>query len=106
MVSFALACALVLAACVPEGGDAFTPTAGERADCSTQGGTLIETGTSPWRCVLDTPDAGQTCTRATDCAGACIASDGGGGICGRLGEPVGCVDLLDETGQRATFCID
>lgn len=87
---------------VPEEGDAYLPTPGRRADCTARGGTLVETGTSPWRCILDTPDAGQACTRSTDCTAACLAPDAGGGVCGQA---FGCVDLLDETGQRVTFCI-
>jgi hypothetical protein len=76
----------------------------EVTTCTAEGGELRRDGIlNGLMCFKPTTDAGNACTKASDCSGFCLADTG---ICSAETPQFGCIPHLDETGQRLTICID
>ena len=103
---------MALAACQQGGGSDASdpmdpPTPSEIAECEASGGYIGSGGLFPWACRHDLPDAGQACTRSTDCEGMCLVNpETNRGECAAVSPIFGCVSMLDERGERVEICID
>jgi hypothetical protein len=92
-----VATAGVLSACQPE---TEGTAAGSAPDCP--GGQVVRGFAGPV-CVKPTPDAGMSCSKATDCSGVCLADSR---TCSAQTPMLGCFDFLDEAGQKLGLCVD
>ena len=101
----ALLAVIVVAGCEPEDDYYYPdPVRADRLACEERGGSYNRTGMyGIWDCVMPAPDAGQSCSRAQDCAGACMADTR---TCSTILSPMGCYSYLDENGQILEICID
>ena len=86
----------------PERTPARTPSPAERA-CTDDGGRWARAGESGFICYRTPRDANKSCTRESDCLGACLARS-------RTYAPItpllGCHEILTDSGTRATECKD
>ncbi|MCA2010496.1 hypothetical protein LCM17_03285 [Cereibacter sphaeroides] len=102
----ALAVALLLAACTPS-DDVPAPDrldAAARAQCEAAGGMVMTAGLSGHEfCAARNSDAGQSCSRATDCDGYCEAETR---QCSTYQSPFGCYAFLNADGERIDICVD
>jgi hypothetical protein len=107
-IGMALAAAALTAACQPE-PEALPPVGADlvalqQARCEADGNIWGRGGVEgTFLCYRRTRDAGQRCTRADDCSGACLARSG---TCSPLDPMVGCQEVLTSSGARATLCLD
>lgn len=108
VVAMVLSAGIALAACQPEDGG--LPPVGEelvaleKARCEARGDIWGRAGAQgAFVCVRRTPDAGKSCSRATDCSGACLARSR---TCAPLDPLVGCQEILTASGARAMQCLD
>lgn len=70
--------------------------------CARSGGRIGRRGASDaLTCFIQPKDAGQRCTRASDCEGACLARSG---TCSPVIPLLGCNEILLDTGLRVTEC--
>lgn len=96
-----------LAACVEEPagpGPGTALTEAERADCLDHGGKPGRGGMLGNEvCYRPTPDAGKSCTKASQCSGHCQADSR---TCSPVTPQFGCFEFLDETGQKVGLCVD
>ncbi len=76
----------------------------QRADCAKEGGRWgVGGGSSVFVCYLQTPDANKQCRAASDCEGLCLARSR---TCAPIKPFLGCHEVLTDTGQRATLCVN
>ncbi len=107
-----LACLVALGGCKPTGG-AAGPVAPEgtleffyqqQRACEERGGTF---GAGPGRmtqvCYITPKDSGRACSKASDCEGHCLARSRS---CAPVIPLFGCNDILLDSGQAATICLD
>lgn len=66
------------------------------------GGTVVIGMAGP-TCAKPTPDAGKSCTKASDCSGACMADSM---TCSTISPQFGCYDIVMEDGQKVGLCVD
>ena len=103
----ALLVALMLAACTPSDDGVPPPErldAGARAQCEAAGGMVMEAGLSGNEfCAARNPDAGQSCSRGTECQGYCDAETR---QCSTYQSPFGCYAFLNADGERIDICVD
>lgn len=79
-------------------------SAEERAACLAAGGRVDTGGLFPGElCFRPTGDAGQSCSRESDCEGFCLAETR---TCAPVTPMFGCTPILDEDGQEVTICMD
>ncbi len=71
--------------------------------CVKEGGRGIIGGFGQPACEKGTPDAGQSCTRESDCEGFCLAATN---TCSAQNPLFGCHEILTDQGQMATICVD
>ncbi|MCC7319927.1 MAG: hypothetical protein IT542_03010 [Rubellimicrobium sp.] len=106
--------AYALAGCVAEGAspdlgsdtDSARPvlSATERAECAAAGGRVGIAGLLGGEfCIRPAPDAGQACTRSSDCTAWCDAESR---TCAPELNPYGCRSYLNEAGEAETICVD
>ncbi len=60
-------------------------------------------GTGLMICIFTTRDAGERCTRESDCEGQCLARSG---TCSPIRPLLGCNEILQDNGARVTQCIE
>ena len=97
-----LAALLLAGACVDEGPQELSPA--EEQACLARGGYVAWAGLSAVEfCAEPTPDAGQMCSRASDCAAVCEAETR---TCASHFNQFGCYSFLDEDGQAVSICVD
>lgn len=107
-IGAALAAVGLLAACQPE-PEGLPPVGAElmtlqQAQCEADGDIWGRAGAEgAFLCFRRTRDAGQRCSNATECSGACLARSG---TCSPLDPMIGCQEVLTSTGARATLCVD
>ncbi len=99
---------LTLAACQPDAPPrpegSTDLSAAERAACLAEGGTVGRGGMlASEQCFKPLPDAGKSCSTAKDCSGLCMADTG---TCQAVTPQFGCLEFLDETGQKVGLCVD
>jgi hypothetical protein len=76
----------------------------EQTACTAAGGLVRIAGFSGQQfCAELLPDAGQSCSRATDCLGRCEAETR---TCQTHASPFGCHSFLDENGSVQSICTD
>lgn len=79
------------------------PKSPEALACEKKGGDWSGTGLGSLRtCVFPTRDGGKRCTRQSDCDSLCLARSG---TCSPIKPLLGCNDILQDNGVRATLCI-
>lgn len=75
-----------------------------QAACERDGGRFApRSGGRVYDCLRITRDAGQSCRRAGDCEGLCLARSGS---CAPFTPLLGCHEVLDSGGGRMTQCIE
>jgi hypothetical protein len=127
---------LLLAGCMNETPDPSDPQGrapaqlgDQRANCEAAGGQLVESGLVGLTCVTPTSDAGQACTRDSDCEDLCLAdaapsdtgpADAAGlldqlaadtqpprtGSCAPQSPTFGCHSIFRDDGEIVEICID
>lgn len=92
----------LLAGCVQEDPGELTPE--EEAACVARGGYVGWAGLSGVEfCAEPTSDAGQICSRASDCESYCEAETR---TCSSHHSQFGCYSFLDESGAAVSICVD
>ncbi|SEN68133.1 hypothetical protein SAMN04488011_105239 [Palleronia pelagia] len=86
----------------PQTPPARTPSPAERA-CTEDGGRWGRAGESGFICYRTPRDANKSCTRESDCLGACLARSR---TCAPITPLLGCHEILTDSGTRATECKD
>ncbi|MGF6860635.1 hypothetical protein ABIE69_001195 [Rhodobacteraceae bacterium MBR-64] len=72
--------------------------------CAKSGGRFGPRGTSgALACFITPPDAGQSCTRKSDCTGQCLARSN---TCSPVIPLIGCHEILTTSGVRVTECLE
>ena len=107
-----LAIGLALVACKPEQPDPYPGAENfgvqrlekERSLCAAAGGRFVPGGTAGGLvCFKTPPDAGKSCQRESDCSSACLARSL---TCAPIEPLFGCNDILTDSGDRVTQCVD
>ncbi|WP_370206204.1 MULTISPECIES: hypothetical protein [Rhodobacterales] len=103
-----LSVALALAACTPSGDDSPPPAdrlaPDARAQCEAAGGQVMIAGLSGNEmCATRSPQAGESCSVASDCSSYCDADTR---TCATYNYPFGCYAFLAEDGERVDICVD
>lgn len=75
------------------------------AACAKTGGRFAprRAGSRSFACFSTPSDAGESCSRASDCSSACLARSR---TCAPAQPLFGCHEVLTEAGQRATQCLE
>jgi hypothetical protein len=98
----------LLAACQPD-SERLPPVGADlvalqKARCEGAGDLWARVGgEGAFACIRRTRDAGQSCTRATECSGTCLARSN---TCAPFDPMVGCNEVLTASGTRATLCLN
>lgn len=95
---------LALAGCQPT--DPLDPQIdpAQKAACEAEGGTYGRGGLLPgYICFRPLPDAGNSCSKASDCAGSCLTQTRS---CSAMSPMFGCYSYLDEDGKPIEICVD
>lgn len=72
--------------------------------CRAEGGRVEVAGLLGNRiCIKPAPDAGNSCNRASDCAGLCLSDTR---TCSVELPTLGCFGILDETGKKVLRCVE
>lgn len=80
------------------------PLSPEALACQRRGGSYLAAREGGARtCVRPTGEGTKRCTRESDCKGQCLARSG---TCAPVTPLLGCNDILQANGQRATLCVD
>jgi hypothetical protein len=79
------------------------PKSDRQIACERKDGSWEDTGGGLMICVRQTRDGGKRCTRESQCEGLCLARSG---TCAPVDPLVGCQDILQDDGTRATQCIE
>lgn len=75
----------------------------QRAACAREGGRLQSLTGGNVSCIRQTRDAGQACTGAGACEGACLARSG---TCAPITPLFGCHEVLLAPGSTVTQCVE
>lgn len=99
--------AMTLSACLEAGESApagESRVAAQEAACLADGGRWDTAGASQLMiCYRPTRDAGEACTRASDCQGYCLARSR---TCAPVTPLYGCNDVFGVTGMPSTVCLE
>ena len=105
-----LAAVLIAATgCRPVAGERLEPVGEARMDlehkaCLKEGGQFLRLGkANTFFCEVTPRDAGQSCSRASDCESACLARSR---TCAPVKPLFGCNEVLTESGEAARLCVD
>lgn len=104
-----VAALMALSGCMVETDETGPPVTGgmvpqSEAACLAAGGRWGPGGLFPEPlCFLPNPDAGKSCSRASDCVGTCLAESR---TCAPEQPIFGCYAFLDENGAEVTICAD
>jgi hypothetical protein len=71
--------------------------------CERKRGDWVATSGGRMFCQLTTRDGGKSCTRESQCEGLCLARSG---TCAPVTPLMGCQEILQDDGSRATQCIE
>jgi len=101
---------LALAACQGAGQRKadLSPVGEARMDqyhksCLASGGEYLPTAKQSYTCTGVPKDAGKACSKASDCAGDCLARSRS---CAPVVPLFGCNEVLDESGAQVTECLN
>lgn len=79
------------------------PKSGRQIACERKRGSWVDTGGGLMICMLPTRDGGKSCTRESQCEGVCLARSR---TCAPVEPLLGCNEILQDNGSRATLCIE
>lgn len=80
------------------------PPSPQQVLCERSGGQWATAGdTGANLCVRRTKDAGQHCSKKTDCQGQCLARSQ---TCSPIDPMIGCNDVLEKDGRMVTLCLN
>lgn len=79
------------------------PKSERQIKCERKRGTWADTGGGLMICMLPTRDGGKRCTRESQCDGVCLARSK---TCAPVEPLLGCNEILQDDGSRATLCIE
>lgn len=71
--------------------------------CEKKKGNWVKAGSVLFACVYNTKDSGKSCKRGTQCEGDCLARSG---TCAPFRPLLGCNEILQDDGTRATQCLE
>ncbi|HMS94949.1 MAG TPA: hypothetical protein PKA03_06980 [Tabrizicola sp.] len=71
--------------------------------CEKKKGKWVKASAVLFACVFDTKDSGKSCKRGTQCEGDCLARSG---TCAPFRPLLGCNEILQDDGTRATQCLE
>jgi hypothetical protein len=79
------------------------PKSERQIACERKRGNWIDTGKGSKICQFTTRDGGKSCTRESQCEGLCLARSR---TCAPATPLLGCNEILQDDGSRATQCIE
>jgi hypothetical protein len=79
------------------------PKSDRQIACERKRGTWADTGGGLMICIVPTRDGGKRCTRESQCEGLCLARSQ---TCAPVDPLMGCNEILQDNGTRATLCIE
>lgn len=79
------------------------PKSDRQIACERKRSTWADTGGGLMVCIRTTRDGGQRCSRESQCEGLCLARSG---TCAPADPMIGCHEILQDDGSRATQCIE
>jgi len=79
------------------------PKSDRQIACERKRGNWADTGGGLMICMLPTRDGGKRCTRESQCEGVCLARSQ---TCAPVKPLMGCNEILQDNGSRATLCIE
>ena len=79
------------------------PKSDRQIACERKRGRWADTGGGLKVCIQPTRDGGKRCTRESQCDGLCLARSG---TCAPVDPLLGCHEILQDNGARATQCIE
>jgi len=79
------------------------PKSDRQIACERKRGTWADTGGGLMICMLPTRDGGKRCTRESQCEGVCLARSQ---TCAPVEPLLGCNEILQDNGTRATLCLE
>ncbi len=79
------------------------PKSAAQIACERKRGSWATTGAGLNTCVRPTRDGDKSCTRESQCEGLCLARSG---TCSPVVPLLGCNEILQDNGVRATLCIE
>ena len=71
--------------------------------CEKKKGQWSKVGSLSYTCIFRTKDAGEHCSKGSQCEGECLARSG---TCSPIRPLLGCNEILQDDGRRVTLCID
>jgi hypothetical protein len=86
-----------------EAAPVVAPKSDRQIACERKRGIWADTGGGLKVCVRKTNDSGKRCSKESDCEGVCLARSG---TCAPADPMLGCNELLQDDGSRATLCIE
>jgi type IV secretory pathway TrbL component len=86
-----------------EAAPVVVPKSDRQIACERKRGVWADAGSGLKVCVRKTNDSGKRCSKESDCEGVCLARSG---TCAPADPMLGCNDLLQDDGSRATLCIE
>ena len=99
-----------LGTCAKDTEDSDQPIIGQavveqqRADCEDKGGRFERGGLAGGLvCFIVPPDAGDGCTKESDCTTFCLARSR---TCAPVSPLFGCNEILDDLGRSVNICVD
>ncbi len=87
----------------PEAAPPEPPKSDLQVACERKRGTWADAGAGRKICLQTTRDGGKSCTRESQCDGACLARSG---TCSPVAPLLGCNEILQDNGARVTLCIE
>jgi hypothetical protein len=79
------------------------PKSERQIACERKRGSWVDTGGGFMICITPTRDSGKRCTRESQCENVCLARSQ---TCAPVTPLMGCHEILQDDGSRATQCID
>jgi hypothetical protein len=79
------------------------PKSDRQIACERKQGSWEDTGGGLMICIQPTRDGGKRCTRESQCESLCLARSG---TCAPIKPLLGCHDILQDDGSRATQCVE
>jgi hypothetical protein len=79
------------------------PKSERQIACERKRGSWADTGGGFMICITPTRDSGKRCTRESQCENVCLARSQ---TCAPVTPLMGCHEILQDDGSRATQCID
>jgi hypothetical protein len=79
------------------------PKSDRQIACERKRGTWADTGGGLMICMRPTGDGGKRCTRESQCEGVCLARSQ---TCAPVDPLLGCNEILQDNGTRATLCLE